>query len=414
MAKATGKQLRNEAGEVVGIAAKNANGEGSIYYVAARNRWIATYVDPDGKRHTVTGMTRTEAAANRDAKLAALAQIATQPPEGPLGQQPTIADLCRYWIEYVCDVRPGTRVAYEAHLAHIRRGLGDVPVEELTVDRVRAFIVEMADQYAPDTVRNVRARLRQVVEEAVTLDLLRSNPVVKVTAPRNRVKRTRGPKRILTPTETHRLIDVCWSHPLGSAVAMLFTMGNRSSEVLGLAWSDIDLDAATATIRRGSTFIGKGKGQTLGPTKTSSTTGVHHLPPTVVEMLRQHRKAQAVQRLEAGPAWQTITYEGDELNMVFTNARGGLVLSQQLYQAVQAVAEMAEVDPVGLGTHAGRRSVVTALYGAGLSIDDVARHVGHSLTRTTAGYVADLGERPEQTAAVAAALLDPAAGGSSR
>jgi len=42
-------------------------------------------------------------------------------------------------------------------------------------------------------------------------------------------------------------------------------------------------------------------------------------------------------------------------------------------------------------------------------LEDIARHVGHSLTETTAGYVVDLGRRPQAVAERAALLLDPEA-----
>ena len=116
-----------------------------------------------------------------------------------------------------------------------------------------------------------------------------------------------------------------------------------------------------------------------------------------------------MERLEARAAWETTIYRGEILDMVFTNPSGRLVLSQMLYKAVRDVCALAEVDPAGVGTHTGRRSVVTALYGAGLQLEDVARHVGHASPKTTAGYVGDLARRPEATAAIAAHLLDPSA-----
>lgn len=69
------------------------------------------------------------------------------------------------------------------------------------------------------------------------------------------------------------------------------------------------------------------------------------------------------------------------------------------------------IDATGIASHIGRRTVVTALYAAAdLDLSDVARHVGHSHTKTTAGYVRDLGQRPQDTARRAAELLDPALG----
>jgi hypothetical protein len=60
-----------------------------------------------------------------------------------------------------------------------------------------------------------------------------------------------------------------------------------------------------------------------------------------------------------------------------------------------------------LGTHTGRRTVVTTLFVDGdESLEDIARFVGHARPATTAGYVKRLGRRPESVARRAAAILD--------
>ena len=118
--------------------------------------------------------------------------------------------------------------------------------------------------------------------------------------------------------------------------------------------------------------------------------------------------AQAAERLAAGAAWQTHTYDGQPVSLVFTTAMGGLVNRQAVTKAIARAAEVAGLDPGGLATHAGRRTVITALYAdGGVDLADVARHVGHSDTATTAGYVRNLGTRPVDTARRAAQLLDP-------
>ena len=64
MARAKGKRVTMPDG-TVHVAAKAPNGEGSIYAVA-EGGYKATYVDPHtGKRRTVSGRTKTEAAAHR-------------------------------------------------------------------------------------------------------------------------------------------------------------------------------------------------------------------------------------------------------------------------------------------------------------------------------------------------------------
>jgi integrase len=71
---------------------------------------------------------------------------------------------------------------------------------------------------------------------------------------------------------------------------------------------------------------------------------------------------------------------------------------------------MLGIDTTGLGTHVGRRTVIDTLRNAGVPLDDIAHHVGHANTSTTAGYVQGVGQRPQQTARRAAELLDPTVG----
>lgn len=398
--------------EVIG---RNANGADSVFWDRSKDRWRATYYHPTtGQRRSVLGRTRVDAERRRREKVSDL-ELAS--PVGVLGNDPTIAQLVDWFLDRVADVRPNTLYSYRAQCRPITTDLGPLPVRSVTVEHLRIFLGDLRSDverngetrkaYSDHTVTNIRARLRQVLEEAVTLGYLDTNPVVKVKAPRGSTTGTKKRKTVLTAEQCQALVTAAQGHHLGAAVAMLFTMGNRASEVLGLAWSDIDLDAGVATVRRGSTHSGKGIGQRLGPTKTKGTQGEHHLPPVVVDMLRRHKQRQDIERERAGLAWKGPTYEGEELDIVFSNEHGGLIYSHRLYRALHDCCDKAAIPRDGVGTHTGRRSVITALFGAGLDLADVANHVGHSQLATTAGYVQHLSRRPQLTAEVANNLLVP-------
>jgi integrase len=153
----------------------------------------------------------------------------------------------------------------------------------------------------------------------------------------------------LTSGEARQLIEAAASDRLGATVALLFVQGWRVSEVLGLAWEDLDLDAGVAVVRRAAVYVDK-VGMVLGPTKNAGAAGTHHLSARVVEQLRARRKAQAVERLTVGEHWPTHTYEGQRVSLVFANIDGGLVNRQAVAKVVTKAAERAGLDAAGLAT----------------------------------------------------------------
>lgn len=417
-AKRTGKRVTDSAGEVR-VVGKNANREGSVYFDAANRVWKATWYDAAGKRRTVSAATRTVAGARRDAKLA---DRIAHSSGGPLGDTPSVEDVAHYWLESVArpSVKPGTYVTYAKQTERICEAIGTVAMADLDVEEVRRFIAELRHEvigedgvarprYGVAVTRNTRTQLRQIAAEAIELGYLQgANPVDRVRVPRETaVERT--DRRTLTLDEVHQLLDVLdGTRRLDAAVGILFTVGLRASEVLGLAWDDLDLGSGEAVIRRAATHV-TGRGVQIDSPRTVTTRGVVHLSRTVIGLLIARRGVQAEQRELLGPAWQTCRYEGRELDLVFTSGDGRPVPRQALHRAVHDACVRAGIDAEGVGTHTGRRTVVSLAYQGGADIADVARLVGHAQSSTTAGYLVDRGHRPAMVAAKVAALLDPAA-----
>lgn len=397
--KAKGKQVRDETGRLVAVRGRAANGEGSVYAVDNGSRWRATWRDHTGKLRVLSARTRDLAMARRAEAIAADQQGAT------IDRTTTVADLAHWWVDNVAAmrVRPSTLAKYSDRADRIDATLGHHRIAELRPQHGTEWQTsELAAGQAPKSVINTRQVLRQTIAAAVDLGLITTNVVDKVAAP----KRPASTARALTTSEARAIVAAAIDDRLGAAVAILFVQGWRASEVLGLAWGDIDTTAGTATVRRAAVYI-DGQGSVLGPTKTAGAEGVHHLAPGVLAALDRRHAAQVAEHVAAGDAWVTHTYQGRPVDLVFTLADGRLVNRQTLTKALQRAAIAAGVDPTGIATHTGRRTVVTALYGSeGVDLADVARHVGHSSTATTAGYVRNLGQRPKSTAEAAARALD--------
>jgi len=185
----------------------------------------------------------------------------------------------------------------------------------------------------------------------VKFGLIPANPFDLVKAPR--AKRVKA-GRALSPADAKALITASQDLRLGAAVTLLFCPGWR------------------------------------------------------VAHLRKRRDEQQLEREAIGVDSREMVYDGERLAMVFTAAHGGLANQQAVTKEISRAAKIAGLDPDGLASNSGRRTVATALCAdGGLDLAYVARHVGHSDPSTTAGYVRSLGHRPSDTAARAAQLLDP-------
>jgi integrase len=142
----------------------------------------------------------------------------------------------------------------------------------LSPEQVASWQSQLLDRLSPKTGADTRSTLVAVLGAAQDLGLVQVNVAQRVKPPR--VPRSEG--RAMTPEEVRTLLMAASDRRLGAALTLLFVQGWRVSEVLGLAWQDIDLDLGTAHVVRAAVYV-DGAGMVLGPTKTSGAMGVHPL-----------------------------------------------------------------------------------------------------------------------------------------
>lgn len=140
--------------------------------------------------------------------------------------------------------------------------------------------------------------------------------------------------------------------PLYVAYVLMLVLGLRRGELLGLAWRDVDLDAAQAWIGWQLQRVG---GQLVRrETKTYASDAALPLPDICVRAF-EHRKAVEARLREVAPAWH-------ESGLVLTTRLGTPVEPRNFHRAFVNRAKRAEVPvtPVHL-TRKACASLLVAL-----------------------------------------------------
>jgi integrase len=174
--------------------------------------------------------------------------------------------------------------------------------------------------------------------------------------------------QVLSPDESRRLMHHAEGNRLEALYVLALTTGMRQGELLGLQWTDLDLDNAALNIVR--TLHQLPGGFTFTEPKTARSRRQILLTKTASAALRRHRALQAEDRLKAGPGWQ-------DQDLVFTTGAGGPlgsshVLRQQFYPLL---------DTAGLPRirfHDLRHTAATLLLGQGIHPKIVSEMLGHS------------------------------------
>ncbi|MCH8988050.1 MAG: hypothetical protein IIA92_04505 [Chloroflexi bacterium] len=79
--------------------------------------------------------------------------------------------------------------------------------------------------------------------------------------------------------------------------------GLRRSEICGLNWDSVDLEAGSLSVVATLQQI-RGHGLVTGTPKTKSSRRTVTLAPETIDLARQVQGTQTLQRIEYGPLWQ--------------------------------------------------------------------------------------------------------------
>lgn len=278
----------------------------------------------------------------------------------------TMRDLAARWLddEMSGRVRPTTLAGYRLTVErHIVPRLGNVQAQRLGTADVLKWRTDLLRNTSPRTTQLALQRLRQMLEWAVSVELLAKNPAARVKPPTWRpTERT-----VWTVEDARRFLVATQDDALGTLWRLALSSGLRRGELLALRWFDVNLEVGRLTVKQSLVMLG-GK-VVIQPPKSKAAIRSVKLPPDAVAALQTHKDRQAWARKQASARWQ-------ECGLVFTSSVGTALSPRNVGRDFDEATARAGVPRMRL--HDLRHVSASLDLASGTSVKAVAARLGHS------------------------------------
>lgn len=326
-------------------------------------RWAVGVTMPSGKRRWAYCKRGT---SKKDASKFLERMLEQREEHADLGPDPLLGPFLRRWLEAKSRLRPGTLVAYESIIRnHLDPAFGKLRLSKLTPLQVQRFAGGMV---SPQLGVQVRAVLRSALNDAIRWGMVSRNVAAIAEAPRV----IRDEPVVLTAEQVTHLLRSTEGQPYHALFAVAAQTGMREGELLGLKWTDIDLESGQLTVSR--TLTKQDGIPVLSEPKTKRSHRTIPLSSSTVATLRAHKARQATERLSMGAG-------GSKDLMVFYGPQGRQCTAAMVIHAFHRATDAAGLPRCRF--HSLRHAAASIMVAQGVHPRVVMQMLGHSTVALT-------------------------------
>lgn len=276
---------------------------------------------------------------------------------------------------------PQTLAIKSGILRRIKPYFKGILLKNITPLMIQNFISMLESRgLAPFTVRGYYSILATLFQKAKRLKLIKENPCENIDLPRQQRK---GKTIPLSREEFCQFLSACDKVKGGEVFKLALLTGLRPGELLGLTWSDIDLEKGILQVCKAAKHT-KERGAFLDVPKTAGSRRSIYIDLSLISMLKTMKKGAASV-------------------FVFPTKRGQLNYPNKLKYSFKKVLKIAGITRP-FRVYDLRHSHASLLLEKGLPIQAVSTRLGHSSINTTLSFYVHA--RPEHGKAAANMLTE--------
>jgi integrase len=320
----------------------------------------------------------------------------------------TLAEWVREsWLPMIrTRIKPSTFDSYSSNMKiHVLPALGSRPLQQLTAPMLNALYAELLARgngrgpLDPKTVNYIHTIAHKALADAVDAGVVPRNVAERAKPPRPN-RQAKREIQCWEPTELARFLEHVQGARLEAGWRLAAMTGMRRGEVLGLRWSDVDLDKGRLSVRQAVISVAY---EVLKSTPKNHQARVIDLDPETVELLREHRGQQQRQREQ----WSDGYRDSD---LVVARENGEPIHPQSFSQAFGRLVKRAGLRRIRL--HDLRHTHATIAVKAGVPVKVISERLGHeSPAFTLKQYAHVLPGMQAEAAAQIAGLIQQASSG---
>jgi integrase len=352
--------------------ARRGNGEGTIVK-RKDGRWMGVVTlgknaDGSAKRKSIYGKTRKEVSEKMTSVLQELNMGSYIEPS-----KTSVGDWLLEWLDkYKCiSIKKSTYDSYRMNIVYnITPAIGHIALADLRVDHIQAFVNQLhRNNKSSAMIRKITNIIHGALEQAVMNELVRTNVLRGVKLPKHKAKDIRW----FTEEEEKAFLKVAQGDRLEIAFRLDLLSGLRLGELIGLKWDAVDMKNGIIhvkrTLQRYKDYLtGKNLYEIVDSTKTASGKRKIPLPPSAVNLLKQHKAQQDKEKKLAGALYQ-------DSGIVFCTALGNRLIPRNVERSFTRIATKAGIPDATV--HSMRHTYATRLFERGVPAKTVSELLGH-------------------------------------